>query len=260
MLRLSFGVVCLLCLGSPGCGSGSDGGQGGSSGSGPVVVSEETYASALADAACSGGAKCCAEQGKSYDAMSCLMSVGMFVGFVPLMQAQAKALGLKWDQAAAEACVAELRAAASACGAATLQADQCVVYPPNVAEGQPCEQDMQCIPPPNGRAECHWPVSGDKTCLAIGFVAEGAKCGEPTTECDPNAGLFCDSASQTCKKQLAEGGACFGDEQCAEGLRCNGSLCAKLAAVGAPCGSSDACESGTCVENKCGAAMDLVCH
>lgn len=246
-------LVAVLAWAS-GCGSSSGGGD-----AKPIVVSEETYAEALANAACSGGAKCCAAQGKGYDVTSCMVSMGFAVGFFPLLQAQAKALGLQWDQAAAEACVEQLRVASESCGSVAWGADQCVVYPPNVPAGSECQQDMQCIPPAHGRAECDYPLSGPRTCVAITFVGEGADCSAATSECDPEASVFCDATSKKCVKRLSEGTTCNSEEQCAEGLGCIASQCAKLLPQGATCSASQDCESGVCSGNVCGAEVDLLC-
>jgi hypothetical protein len=68
-------------------------------------------------------------------------------------------------------------ASSQSCGATPWDDTPCKrVYAANVGPGEPCQSDMQCVWPQNGRAERDWPAEGDQYCLLIQFVGQGAAC------------------------------------------------------------------------------------
>ncbi len=251
-------LIASSCLLAPACGSSNSDDSGG--GPQPIAVTEDTFAEAMVAAICSGGPQCCAKEGKQFDQLSCVATAGLIAGFAPVTQAQAKSLGLSWDQAAAEACVNNLSAASQSCGATPLDETLCQrIYAPNVGPGGACEADMQCIWPEHGRAECYWPADADKYCLQIQFVGEGGACDSLDTECDPAANLYCDLGTDTCLPRKAEGEPCASSDHCAEELRCQGRTCAPRAATGEACGTTNDCAEGNCSGGVCQPPIDVVC-
>ncbi len=258
MRRLARILIASSCLLAPACGSSDNDDSGG--GPTPIAVTEDTFVEAMIAAMCSGGPQCCAKEGKQFDQLGCAATAGLLFSFAPLTQAQAKNLGLAWDQAAAEACVNNLSAASQSCGATPLDETLCQrVYAPNVPPGGACESDMQCIWPEHGRAECYWPVDADKYCRQIQFVGAGAACDSVESECDPAANLFCEHATDICVPRKAAGEACVNSEDCAAELRCEGQVCAPRVATGEACSSSDDCAEGNCSGGVCQPPIDIVC-
>jgi hypothetical protein len=94
-------------------------------------------------------------------------------------------------------------------------------------------------------------------CIATPSGAEGSRCDGVTAPCDP--GLVCSSTSSTCEPPLTEGESCSSSGDCAAGLDCIATTCAKPRHVGAPCnetGPSD-CAPGLVCDLSTGACATL---
>ncbi len=97
---------------------------------------------------------------------------------------------------------------------------------------------------------CDWTT---KACRR--FAGDGESCAGMG---DCAAGLWCGSTG-LCQRRAAAGTPCMDgyDDSCAEGHKCEGSLCVPRALIGEACGSSRDCESGNCEGGTCKPAFDL---
>ncbi len=92
---------------------------------------------------------------------------------------------------------------------------------PQVGTGQPCSQDNDCV----AADYCDFSGSSGSTCAPR--LADGSSCAMSFSACMTTS--YCNSTTQTCQPALPNGAAC-------------GS------------GNSTPCQSGICVNNKCGAS------
>lgn len=96
---------------------------------------------------------------------------------------------------------------------------------PLLPTGQACTADTDCVT----SDYCNFAAAGSSVCAPR--VADGSACGVGGAECVATS--YCDSTSGTCKPALANGAAC------------------STSGSGAPC------QSGLCVNGKCGGSSSL---
>jgi hypothetical protein len=215
---------------------------------------------------------CCTQQGKTFDKGSC----NLLLAFAAMSS---------FDQAAADACLAGLRAAQSSptfCsdhgGAAV--SDKCDAVYPRTGGGSPpggtCDTDRDCAPVPNGEVSCLFSSSNGTTthmCQAQIRGTDGADCqGEraanssfavaaskdPTvTICWEADNLSCNATTKKCTPRSKADEACdvYDRGSCVTGFHCDQvkKTCQPDTPVGgacdalAPsCGPTAQCSNGTC--------------
>ncbi|MBN2577317.1 MAG: hypothetical protein JXP73_22330 [Deltaproteobacteria bacterium] len=277
-------VVCLVFVGTAGCGGG------------------KSESEAFADSYCAEVVKCCAQAGLSTDGKSCHARLALAAG------------AGSYDAAAGEACLAEVKAQA---GAGTLcrnlsrsSVSACDgVFGSGSHSKQPgegCDSDGDCATSSDGEVVCvHEYVgsafvgkcqvrvsgkAGDTPCVGTrdgndfepysdsnateipsqGYVcniADGIRCrlgickalfamGE---SCDLPSdcvrGAFCDLDAHVCATRVAAGGACAGGNslECVDGNYCSSSSkqCTAKVTNGSDCDTGSMCQSGYCINNSC---------
>ncbi len=140
---------------------GALGGCGGSStgGTSSAPVTESQFASRFASAVCDNIGGCCKSAGYNYDPAACKSALD--TQFSQLFASKS----LVYDAQAAGSCLDAATGAMSSCNgldAATTQTCQ-KVFTGTVAEGQPCQSDMECAPVAGAEVYCEnftGPASG----------------------------------------------------------------------------------------------------
>ena len=224
---------------------------------------------------CDEFAGCCKAAGRPSDGAQCR---AFYSAFAP-------ATG--YDQAAATACLDEVRALSNKCDSISSAASCSNVFAPGGTKqpGETCEDDSDCAAADSGRVECvsnyvdganvqqcqvRLPgTAGSTPCVAtrdgnITFYS-GIADGIPATGyvCDLADGLSCDSQSGACKSLAAVGQPCTGSAyQCVTSAYCAfpENLCQARLALGAACQDDDECIAGAYCEpggNTCAARHAL---
>ena len=207
---------------------------------------------------CNGLETCCSSRSMPFNRTSCDEATQ---GLLRLSQSTSPRQ--KFDDVAARACLANVRAAAPAC--APIELEPCErVYVGTVPTGQACDA-FDCAPVPGAIVSC---LSG--TCRAAHRATLGESCkrtcyaedqctqvpGEPafdvTTanswgDCYVDDGLACVGGS--CVRAPAAGNPCLGGQFCDQGARCASGTCEPYPALGSPCGicaPGQYCDAGIC--------------
>jgi hypothetical protein len=210
----------------------------------------------LIEAYCTAKVSCCAQAQVPLDPARCRVNL------------QARSY---FDEAAAQACLAELRSAVprsrswcSIIDAVDLHVCAQVFgwSPGNMVVGTPCVRDQECAPSAQGRVVCRgdFPDNQNARCAVVvrGKAGDGP-CeryypqGAPARffECDFYEDLYCDSSTDTCQKTAPVGAACRSSGPwCATGGYCDQTerICLARLPEGSPCceGScQDRCVLGT---------------
>jgi len=89
------------------------------------------------------------------------------------------------------------------------------------------------------------------------FARLGQRCAIPARPCLDGVCSQSTDACGTCVALKAEGGACEGSDECADGLHCAGDVCSKRPVLSEPCDLFD-CAEGTCFEGRCSAYEDVI--
>ena len=156
---------------------------------------------------------------------------------------------VRFDEAAAQQCLANLRATLSTC--AGVELDPCNrVYVGMLAAGQACDRNDECAPVEGSVTYCQGvckaarrEVAGGscvRTCRAEGdcFVLPEEPAADVMSkatwgECFTEDGLACVGGS--CMRAPAEGAPCLAGSFCDRGLGCVSGVCTLLPAVGEVC-------------------------
>jgi hypothetical protein len=255
-------LVWLSLLGSSGCGPSEAGTKPQEQPS-----SESEFADAFAAAFCGGLETCCGRESRTFSEASCDSSVRQ-----ALAAEQPSGDSLRFDQQAADACLANVATAVAACEG--IEREPCNrIYVGTRATGDACQAERECAPVEGARVAC---TNGMCKAARRAKVAEpcvrtctsedecGRLDGEPpidlsTTsswgDCFVADGLACISGS--CVRAPGEGAACLGSVACDVGLDCReGDVCAPYAAIGSACGvcaPSAYCDGS----NQCAAKLPL---
>jgi hypothetical protein len=214
-----------------GCGDDSDG-----------AGDKEHFISQL----CAEYAGCCEAAGRPSDGAQCRAFYGAFVS------------AASYDQAAADACLEELRAEPDICDNGSASTPSCSRVFSSARgtkkPGEPCEDDDDCAAAEAGRVECVSSFSagasvqqcqvrlpgqaGSSPC--VGTVDGNITYYSGTDDTIPPTGYLCDRA---------------------DGISCNGQTgaCESLAAVGEPCSGSQCVPSAYCdfMEGVCKQQLEL---
>jgi len=217
-----------------------------------------TFAQDFVAEFCRGLETCCSSRGMPFTRASCDDAT-----LALLLLGQSTSTNQKFDDTAAQACLANVRAAVPGCAAIELEPCE-RVYVGTVPTGQACDA-FDCAPVPGAVVSC---VSG--TCRAAHRASQGESCqrtcyaenqctqvpGEPAFDvmtanswgdCYVGDGLACMGGS--CVRAPAAGSPCLGGQFCDQGLRCASGTCEPYPAVGSPCGicaPNQYCENGIC--------------
>jgi hypothetical protein len=155
----------------------------------------------------------------------------------------------KFDAAAADRCIAALKAATCEVAIDVMDSSACTgVVTGTVANGGACYDSLECT-----SGSCSADAACPGTCVA--FLRAGDACGDTVAECGPGlecgpartcvtpsqpggpcpcvASEYCDSTS-TCRA-VQTSGACTASDQCAFGWACAGGACLPYVGVGADC-------------------------
>ncbi|AUX27662.1 uncharacterized protein SOCEGT47_082600 [Sorangium cellulosum] len=224
----------------------------------------EAFADEVVEAFCDGLGSCCTALSRTFDRASCEANARTLIAKrAPVSD------DVRFDPAAAEQCLANIRAALPTCSG--IEDEPCGrIYVGTLAPGEACDRYDECAPIPGGRTYCL------DVCKAARRAAEGESCvrtcrsenecgvltGEPipdimslTTrgECFAEDGLAC--VGGVCVRAPGQGAACLDGWLCDRGLDCDNDTCVPLPAVGEPCTSR--CASGA----YCGSdsALNSVC-
>jgi hypothetical protein len=127
---------------------------------------------------------------------------------------------------------------------------------PPIADGQPCDLGDVCA---NGDV-CEADSTGAMTCQRIGKA--GDACSQPSFQQTCDYGLYCDSASSTCKPLVAVGGSCASGV-CVAYATCDSttSECVADALLGQDCSSTPCLGDATCdpTTRKCTLPTTTTC-
>ena len=207
---------------------------------------------------CAGARPCC-EQAGAFDEEACVTS---FIEDVCTPSAQLAAAGfVTYDASSEDRCLAAHQRAHDICYADwetlnEIRRDEeasCKVIVGTTAEGQRCETDGQCAPPPgDGSSAC---VKG--ACRVIRLLGEGEACPFPLGDVSTcAAGYYCTAEHQgetgTCEPATPEGEACektFLNPECGLGRYCDqeAGVCRKATNFGGPrCTQDSECVSFVC--------------
>jgi len=251
-----------LASGAVGCGESESNGAG----------NQDQFITQL----CAEFADCCEAAGRPSDGAQCRAFYG---AFVPMSG---------YDQAAAQACLNEVRAADNKCeDMSSMNTPSCAKVFASVRgtkqPGEACEDDDDCAPAASGQVDCASDFvdgatvqkcqvrlpgkAGSTPCVGtvdgnVTFYG-GAAEGIPTTGylCDLADGLSCDSQTGACESLAAVGEACSsGIYQCVPAAYCAFAegMCKARLALGAACRGDDECQeaaycapsSSTCVGQR----------
>lgn len=210
---------------------------------------------------CAALKSCCQQAGIAYDGALCSLSVGAGLVF------QRGSI----DPIAAEACLAHAKTEATTCMPESWRGGPCLdVYNGSVEAGGSCQAADDCKRPPGGEADC---VSGE--CVAIPRGTMGSPCrltcsgvadgicfpsgSEGSIKCHVVDGLYCDTATSTCKQRLPVGATGCGTaktlDACDDDGYCDADSCVARKAAGESCAVSSECVAGTlCDAGNCVAA------
>ncbi len=223
---------------------------------------------------CDEFADCCKAAGRPSDGAQCRAFYGAF----------APASG--YNEAAATACLDEVRSSANKCDSISSGAPSCSkVFSTGGTKkpGEMCDTDSDCAPAESGEAQCAGDFvdgatvqqcqvrlpgkAGSAPCLGTrdGNVTfySGVGDGIPTMGyvCDLADGVSCDSQSGACKSLGAVGDACSGGSYaCVASAYCAfvDGVCKARVAAGAACEGQDECVAGAyCDGNTCAASHTL---
>jgi hypothetical protein len=220
---------------------------------------------------CDEYADCCVAAGRPGDGAQCRAFYGAFAP-------------PNYDQAAADACLAEIRAlGADKCDFSldTPSCDKVFSEGGTAQPGDPCEDDADCAPSGEGDVECVSDFSVDSTIQqcqvratgvagstpCVGTVdgnvtfSSGSDDGIPTMGylCHIADGLTCDSTSGACQPLGAVGEPCVGFDGCVPSAYCDfaSNSCLARKALGEPCAGDDECQAGGYCDP--GAATESTC-
>jgi hypothetical protein len=141
---------------------------------------------------------------------------------------------------------------------------------------------LQTLPGTAGSSPCVGTVNGAVTFFNInptaptqGYLcdqADGLYCDAKTTACTALAAVgqscagpeqcvasaYCDYSSLKCAARAAVGAACTTNRNppCDVSAYCDGMTCVKKVASGSPCTAAEQCDSGSCVNAKCGNGLN----
>lgn len=246
--------------GSGGQPNGS-GGQPNTGGTSTGPVEEANYASALAEANCTGISGCCRSGGFAFDEASCVDRVR--AQYSALVDSRSREPNLRFDEAAAARCVAAIRAANAACtdkALAEATYGACNgVFAGTLALGAACTSSIECAAGPGEHVACdqgkcaRWD-SEPRLPRGVEGVACAASCqGDPSRDYCPVWGeevtgalcwsgdeLYCSPETERCVALAAVGDACGAgadDDPCVDRARCQDGVCI-AAVIGDPCGSA----------------------
>jgi hypothetical protein len=239
-------------VGTPNGGAPNNGGElgvatGGAAVSVPPDV--EAYFAEFTDLLCGGLSNCCSAEGLAFSEDSCrAIFDGIGAAFV----------GLNYDAAAGERCLAAIRSRAGDCS--ETENPFCDdVFTGTAGLGEPCRQTADCAPMPGGETECWIYGPGlDQSCVVRVRAALGDPCQEscfegvgvtscsyaiPVAEddnprrgqCYLNDDLRCDRETLTCVPTSAPGEACVFAEECGAYATCRDSVCSAAATDGEDC-------------------------
>jgi hypothetical protein len=251
-------AAALLALAALGCGSDPAPKPAGHGANNTTLETVQNACNEFAARLCASARSCC-EQSGTFDEEGCVSS---FIASVCTPSAQLAAAGFVTYDASSEAgCLAAHQRAHDVCYADwealnAIRKDEeanCQVIIGTTAEGQRCETDGQCAPPPGeGSSAC---VKG--ACRIIRLLGEGEACPYPLGDVSTcAAGYYCTAVQQgetgTCEAATAEGEACekvFLNPECGLGRYCDldAGICRNATNFGGPsCKQDNECVSFVC--------------
>ncbi len=222
---------------------------------------ETRFANQLTDAFCKGLATCCMTTGAPFAQASCQENMQSL-----LATEQSASKNVRFDQSAADACLASVNASVPLC--AVIDLEPCNrVYVGTLAAGAACVDDSDCAPVAGAQVICltsmcrviHHANQGDackRTCYKAGdcTALQGEPAFDPITsgiatwsECYTTDGLGCVGGS--CVRGAGVGSACLGGEVCDKDVDCVSGACQAYPPVGGACGvcaPEQYCNSGAC--------------
>jgi hypothetical protein len=254
------GVLAATVSGLLGAACGGGGG-GDAAGTGPANTQ-----SAFINQYCDVYGPCCAATGRT-----CRSTLTTFLGLF---------LAATYGQAAGETCLAALREAAKQPGFCETSKDKPIACAPalgqtgTVAPGAACAVTNDCAPSPEGSVDCFHPNTtsfcqvqirghaGDGPCVWTADVGSFSGSGFTAQDgiargylCYLADGLFCDLGTG-CAARRGPGGACLGNESCADTAFCDytlaGGTCVARKPADARCVGEDECAKGYYCKSSAG--------
>jgi hypothetical protein len=254
----------------PACSDGD--GSGGTSSVSGSAANVDQFVASVADMYCAKAASCCASRGLDGSGNQCRSLISA---------SKSKSDPSKYDPAKGQACLDQLKAAASATPDAcqflfsdeTLDTPACEsALPPKggtKAPGEPCSENEECARPDGAEAECYkqtiFENGGSKTTSYCRTFRPGKENDAPCFWTVDGDNWFSPFSGSSSDKKPTEGFSC----NVADGLHCaDGSdgappACKRLIASGGACSFADKCEKGLfCKQGTCaprgavGAACD----
>jgi hypothetical protein len=224
---------------------------------------EARFATAFVDAFCDGLEACCGLETRAFNRAACEDSTR-----AALALERPSTTAVRFDQTAADACLANLRSALPTC--AGVEREPCNrILVGTVATGGACESERECAPVAGATVSCLNVCRAtrrarvDEDCMRTCRAANdcGRLEGEPPVDltnvsnwadCYVDDGLAC--VGGKCVRGPGAGSACLGDVVCDAGLSCRDArTCSPYSAIGQPCdrcAPAAYCEtlSNTCAE------------
>jgi hypothetical protein len=206
---------------------------------------EDRFSDAFVDTFCDGLEACCGVETRAFNRAACETSTRQ-----ALASARPSTAAVRFDQSAADACLANVRTALPTC--AGIEREPCDrVFVGTLATGAACEDERECAPVPDATVSClnvcrarrRAKVGEDciRTCRAENDC--GRLEGEPPfdlmnvsswADCHTEDGLAC--VGGKCVRGPGAGSACLGNAVCDVGLSCpDARTCTPYSAIGEPC-------------------------
>jgi hypothetical protein len=261
-MRVSIKAVVLGSLVGLGCAAiGCSDGESGGAGNKDQFLAQ----------VCDEYADCCVAAGRPGDGAQCR---AFYAAFAPP----------NYDQAAADACLAEIRAlGGDKCdfSRSTPSCEKVFSSGGSAQPGEACEDDADCAPSDEGEVECASDFTIDATVQqcqvrvtgvagstpCVGTVDGNVTFSSGTAEgipamgylCHIADGLTCDSTTGACQALAAVGEPCAGFDGCVTSAYCDfaSGSCLERKALGEPCGTDDECQEGGYCDQS--AATDSTC-
>ncbi len=188
------------------------------------------YPARLAAAWCEAIVPCCAEFGLQHDRAAC---VALFEPAWQSLYSHARAAVVRFDAAAAEACLTALDSGGTQCDANSSDPICAGVTHGLLQPGETCESTLECDAAADAAVECDGLTKeGTPVCIVSPPAAEGDDCAKT---CDTDVGL--------CFTVVADPGpvqpSCWGSD----GLHCQDGVCRQRGAPGAACIVDVDCET-----------------
>jgi hypothetical protein len=208
----------------------------------PNAVEPGELCERLATLQCEGETKCCEAPGRTYD--SCKQA--MFDGCSKRLRLDDIAMReeVGFDAEAARAAFEGFEKLAEKCDPTIAEWGSSLEGLPSMLKGT-VAPDGNCAP------------RGALSNVAV-FGAALSSCKNPETHaCQPRDTQLSGMPDWTCDERSKDGGECFTDANCADGLFCDnpdrqvGASCKPRKAVGEACLQASACESLACKAGKC---------